>query len=79
MKKEQTYEEALREIEEVVRKLEGGNLPLEESLQLYEKGVRLTKYCSGLLERAEKRITILTKNETGEMEEKDFSPEPETV
>jgi exodeoxyribonuclease VII small subunit len=78
MKKEQTYEEALREIEEVVRKLEGGNLPLEESLQLYEKGVRLTKYCSGF-GKGRKENHHLNQNETGEMEENGLFPRAETV
>jgi exodeoxyribonuclease VII small subunit len=77
MKKEQTYEQALREIEDVVKRLEGGNLPLEESLQLYERGVFLTRYCTELLDTAEKRIRILSKNQEGEPQEEEFESLPE--
>lgn len=60
-----SFEEALTRLEELVGKLEEGNLPLDESLQLFAEGIRLTKQCTKQLEEAEKRIGILTENEDG--------------
>jgi exodeoxyribonuclease VII small subunit len=57
------FEAAIAELETIVKKLEEGDLPLETSLQLYERGVQLSRFCHAQLERAEKRIEIL--NERG--------------
>lgn len=73
--KEVKFEEALARLEAVVDRLESGELPLEESLRLFEEGVHLTKVCSHRLEEAERRITILLKNEGGEMREAPFAEE----
>jgi exodeoxyribonuclease VII small subunit len=54
------FETALAELERIVKQLEDGELPLEKSLELYERGVRLSRYCHGRLEDAEKRIEVLT-------------------
>lgn len=54
-----TFEEALRELETLVERLESGELPLEEALVLYERGVALAGQCNRLLEAAERRIEIL--------------------
>jgi exodeoxyribonuclease VII small subunit len=54
------FEAAIAELESVVRKLEEGDLPLEQSLALYERGVQLSRYCHARLEEAERRIEILT-------------------
>lgn len=70
--KEIKFEEAMARLEAVVDRLESGELPLEESLRLFEEGVHLTKVCSHRLEEAERRITILLKNERGEMREAPF-------
>ena len=59
------FEAAIAELETVVKKLEEGDLPLETSLQLYERGVHLSRFCHAQLEEAEKRIEIL--NERGEL------------
>lgn len=66
------FEEALTRLEAVVNRLESGELPLEESLRLFEEGVHLTKVCTHRLEEAERRITILLKNERGEYQEAPF-------
>jgi len=66
------FEEALTRLEAVVNRLESGELPLEESLRLFEEGVHLTKVCTHRLEEAERRITILLKNERGEIAEAPF-------
>ena len=55
-----SFEAALSELEEHVRKLDGGDLELEESLSTFESGVKLIRECSELLDDAEQRITELT-------------------
>jgi exodeoxyribonuclease VII small subunit len=70
--REMKFEEALTQLEAVVNRLESGELPLEESLRLFEEGVHLTKVCTERLEEAERRITILMKNERGERQEAPF-------
>ena len=59
------FEAALAELDTIVKKLEEGDLALEASLQLYERGVQLSRFCHARLEEAEKRIEIL--NERGEV------------
>lgn len=58
------FEAAIAELEAIVKKLEEGDLALETSLELYERGVQLSRFCHGRLEAAERRIDIL--NERGE-------------
>jgi exodeoxyribonuclease VII small subunit len=57
-----SFEQALSELEEHVRRLDGGDLELEESLTTFESGVKLIRECSELLDDAEQRITELTEN-----------------
>lgn len=54
------FEGAIAELESIVKKLEEGDLPLEQSLALYERGVQLSRFCHARLEEAERRIEILT-------------------
>ncbi len=54
------FEAAIAELETIVKKLEDGDLPLEQSLALYERGVQLSRFCHARLEAAERRIEILT-------------------
>ena len=54
------FESALSELETLVKTLEDGTLPLEKSLELFERGVELSRYCHTRLEEAEKRIEVLT-------------------
>ena len=67
-KKDETpaFEEALRQLEEIVQRLEKGDLALEESLRLYEQGIRLSRLCHARLEEAEGRIEVLLKDARGE-------------
>ncbi len=62
---DQDFESALTELESIVTRLEQGDLPLEESLGLFERGVKLSRFCHTKLEDAERRIEILT--ERGEV------------
>ena len=73
MKEEKNFEELRKEIEEITNKLEKEDLSLDESVDLFEKGMKISKECNEKLEKAEKRITILINAETGE--EKEFNPE----
>ena len=59
------FEAAIAELETIVKKLEEGDLALEASLQLYERGVHLSRFCHSRLEEAERRIEIL--NERGQL------------
>jgi exodeoxyribonuclease VII small subunit len=54
------FETAMAELDQIVRTLEQGDLPLEQSLTLFERGVRLSRFCHDRLEDAEKRIQVLT-------------------
>jgi exodeoxyribonuclease VII small subunit len=59
------FEAALQRLEQIVDQLEAGNLTLEESLQVFEEGVGLARHCGRYLDDAEKRIELLTRDETG--------------
>jgi exodeoxyribonuclease VII small subunit len=61
------FEAALAELDTVVKQLEQGDLSLEQSLKLYERGVELSRFCHARLEEAERRIEILT--ERGELKQ----------
>lgn len=65
MAKGKTYEEAAARLEEIVNLLESGNLPLEQSLTLYEEGTKLSAYCYKILNNAKQKITVV-KESTGE-------------
>ena len=54
------FESAIKELESIVDTLERGDMPLEQSLQLFERGVQLSRFCHTRLEDAERRIEILT-------------------
>ena len=71
-KESESFEKNMVELEGVVRKLEAGDVSLEEMLALFERGVALTKSSTKLLDTAEQKIKILMKNKDGEVEEKDF-------
>lgn len=57
-----SFENAIKQLEQIVKQLESGDIPLDESLALFEKGVALTKVCSEKLNSAEKRVKLLVKD-----------------
>jgi exodeoxyribonuclease VII small subunit len=63
---ELSFETALKQLEEVVQRLEKGEPTLEESLQLYEQGIRLSRLCQQKLEEAQGKVEMLLKDERGE-------------
>ena len=71
------FEDSLARLEQIVSQLETGNLPLEESLRVFEEGVTLARHCARYLEEAEKRIEILTKDDQGALGTTPFTWEPE--
>ena len=72
------FEAALERLEQIVDQLEAGNLTLEESLQVFEEGVGLARRCGKFLDEAEKRIELLTRDESGVLKTAPFElPEDE--
>jgi exodeoxyribonuclease VII small subunit len=69
---EPTFEEALSQLEALVARLEGGDLPLEEALRAFEEGVRLTRLCAERLEDAERRVHLLMRTPEGAEREVPF-------
>ncbi|CUS98007.1 exodeoxyribonuclease VII small subunit [Candidatus Kryptobacter tengchongensis] len=59
-----TFEQALRELQNIVNKLETGQVTLEEAIEMYERGVKLSKYCIEKLTQAELRIRKIIKDES---------------
>lgn len=72
---EQSFETSLAELEQIVAKLEDGDLPLEQSLQLFEKGIKLSRECRERLTKAERRIEILMKDADGELTTEEIETE----
>ncbi|MCD6516841.1 MAG: exodeoxyribonuclease VII small subunit [Candidatus Aminicenantes bacterium] len=70
--KELNFEKALKDLETTVGKLEQGDLSLEESLKLFEKGIKLAKFLRSELEKAEKKVEILLKDEEGNVSAEPF-------
>lgn len=62
---EKSFELSLEELERIVRQLEGGDLPLDQSLDLFEQGVRLSRECQKRLDEAERRVEILLRGNDG--------------
>ena len=74
-RKKQTFEQTMARLEEIVGLLERGDAPLEESMVLFEEGTRLSALLHGMLENAEQKITILTQDKDGSLEEKPLHAE----
>jgi exodeoxyribonuclease VII small subunit len=70
-----SFEKSIKDLEKIVRELESGDLPLEKALEKFEAGIKLSRYCSETLDQAEKRVTLLMADETGQPVEKPFDGE----
>ncbi len=70
-----TFEAAMARLEEIVRALEGGDVPLDTSLSLYEEGVALVRLCNARLDHAQQRVKILSAGEDGALTETDMPGE----
>ena len=73
-KEKVNFEETIKKLELIANELETGNLNLDESVEKFEEGMKLSKECTKMLDDAEKRISILIKNDDGIVEE-DFDIE----
>ena len=70
-----SFEEQIEELEKIINELENGNLNLDQSVEKFEEGMKISKECNKMLESAEKRITILLNNQDDEVKEEDFKAE----
>ena len=69
------FETSLKKLEEVVRRLEGGSLSLEDSLKAFEEGVRHAAFCSKKLDEAERKVEVLLKQKDGSFSREPFEPD----
>jgi len=74
---EKKFETALMRLEEIVQELEQGDLPLEQSLKLFEEGIKLSRVCNTRLEEAERKVEILLKDKTGNLNVQPFAEQEE--
>ena len=77
MSKPKDFESALQRLEEIVKKLDSGDLPLASLLEVYEEGVTLSRFCQTKLEEAERKVEILNRKADGTLERVAFEiPDP---
>jgi len=69
------FESALKSLEDIVVQLEAGDLTLDKSLELFEEGVKISRYCNTKLEEAERKVEILAKSADGTLKEAPFAEE----
>ncbi len=72
VKNETTFEQALARLEQIVKMLEGGNVPLEDLIKLFDEGTALVKLCTNRLDAAEEKVKMLQMKD-GNLVEEDFS------
>lgn len=72
MEKELNFEETMQELEKIVQELEKGDLNLDDSINKFEEGMKLSKNASDYLEKAEKKITVLINTKDEEIREEEF-------
>jgi exodeoxyribonuclease VII small subunit len=70
-----SFEESLKRLEQIVGQMERGDLPLEDSIKLFEEGTRLSAECKEQLEKAEGTVQILMKQRDGSMKMEPFPPQ----
>jgi len=70
------FENAIKELEQIVEQMEQGDISLEDSLKQFERGIELTRTCQEALQEAEQKVQILL-NKNGEEQVEDFEPLPE--
>jgi exodeoxyribonuclease VII small subunit len=75
MENNKNFENMMKDLEQIAKELESGELSLDESVKKFEEGMEISKSCSKILEDAEKRITILIKDSNGDVQEENFSAE----
>lgn len=73
-KKKAGFEESMLQLEQIVHLLEKGDTPLDEAMKLFEEGTKLAKSCDDMLNKAEKKVVLLSKGEDGAPVETEFDP-----
>lgn len=73
MAKAKSFEQNIKELEEIVTALENGETTLDESLKLFEQGIKLSKTCQSMLDKAQQKVTVLLQNNDGEITEENFA------
>lgn len=76
--KNMNFEEAIKKLESEVKRLESGNMTLDESIDAFEEAIKLVKICNEKLESAERRVRILTENSDGTITDLPFDVDDET-
>ncbi len=71
------FEDAMKKLESIVDKMEKGDLALNESLKMFEEGVKLTRFCSQELHKAEKKVELLSRDAEGKLVGTPFEEEEE--
>jgi exodeoxyribonuclease VII small subunit len=69
------FEEAMKKLEDIVARMETGELSLDESLKAFEEGIRLIRLCNGKLDEAQRRIDLLVRNDREDLEVTSFAVE----
>lgn len=75
MAAKKTFEQLLKDLEQIIHELESEELPLEKALKRFEEGVKISKLCSDQLDEVEQKITVLLKDQHGNVMEKPMFPE----
>jgi len=70
-----TFEQSMKQLEQIVQELESGDLPLEKAIKKFEEGIQLSKSCSKMLDETEKKISILLEDTDGNMTKTPFPSE----
>ena len=69
-----SFEQSLKQLEQIVYEMESGELPLEQAIRKFEEGIELSKFCAQKLEETERKITLLMQASPGSVVEKPFAP-----
>jgi exodeoxyribonuclease VII small subunit len=74
----QTFETAMKRLEELVEELESGDLSLDDALKKFQEGIKLSRFCSKKLDEAEEKVSILLRDEEGTVQSKPFEEATES-
>lgn len=77
MAKGKSFEESIGELETIVSSLEKGDLELDEALKLFDRGIKLSKSCQDILDKAEQKVTVLTRENDGSISEEPLDSQEE--
>ncbi len=72
MAKKKTFEEAMEQLENIVKELESGRLPLEKAIKKFEQGMKYSEVCHDILDETEKKISVILKDNNGNIREEPF-------